>query len=486
MQVFVLALIGGLLFGASIPPCRLSPFAYLGLALLLIANMRQLRWEQSFLTAIVWGLSSSVLPIAFGIRISEAQGAVYPTDFEIWLITLAPFFNLALVVGVVATVAGKLWQSRFWRGSVWAFGITALGIIAERLTFLLPIPIHLAVTQANLRFLVLSIASFTGIWGISWFVWFVSAAIAETVTNRRTNLVTIVTVIVVLLLSALQFPFVAQVKGLHLFVAAIQNETEDPLIMLRSVLNSPTKDLPSLIVLPELSLGQETPSLRRQLRRILKEASVHDSFIVVGLEETDPPYNSAVLMSSKGEEILRYRKVHLFGAERWRYRKGHEVKAREGFGIAICFDTVFPDIVRELARQGAKVIAVPNHDPVVVGFLLHHLHAVFLPIRAAENRVSIVKADTKGLSQLIDCNGDVVAEAPLGKATVLKGWVAACSFNQSNFQTPYTRFGDWFVVLCAIIAVSLFITRLFGRGRMLQTNCRLVVQDNIPTKFPNH
>ncbi len=464
MRIFVLALIGGLLFGASIPPCRLSPFACLGLALLFIANMRQLRWEQRFLTAIIWGLSSSVFPIAFSIQIAKAQKAVYPTDFEIWLITLVPFLTLALVVGIVAAVAGKMWQSKFWSGSVWVFGTAALGIIAERLTFFLPIPIHLAVTQTNLRVLVLPIASFAGIWGISWFVWFVSAAIAEIVLNRRANLITISTVIIVLLLSTLQFPFVAQVKGQYLFVAAIQNETEEPLTMLRAVLNSRTRDLPSLIVLPELSLGQETPSLWRQLKQTLEEAGIHNLFIVAGMEETNPPYNSAVLMSGRGEEILRYRKVHLFGAERWRYRKGREVKARKGLGIAICFDTVFPNIVRKLARQGAKVIAVPNQDPVVIGFLLHHLHAAFLPIRAAENRVSIVKADSTGLSQLIDYNGNVVAEAPLGKAAVLKGQVFVRSFNQTNFQTPYNRFGDWFVVLCAIIAVSLFVAQFLGKG----------------------
>jgi apolipoprotein N-acyltransferase len=426
--------------------------------------MGQLRWEQRFLTAIVWGLSSSVFPIALSIHIAEAQRAVYPTDFEIWLLTLVPFLTLALVVGIVVAMAGKMWQSGFWKGSVWVFGTAALGIIAERLTFLLPIPIHLAVTQTNLRFLVLPIASFAGIWGISWFVWFVSAAIAEIVLSRRTNLVTIGTVIVALILSILQFSLTSRVKGHHLLVAAVQNESEDPLTMLKSMSSPQSGDLPSLVVLPELSLGQETPFLWEQLKRILKEAGVHGSFLVVGFEETDPPHNSAVLTNSEGEEILRYHKVHLFGAERWRYRKGSEVKAHEGFGIAICFDTVFPDIVRELARQGAKVIAVPNHDPVVVGFLLHHLHAAFLPIRAAENRVSIVKADSTGLSQLIDCSGNVVAEAPLGRATVLKGRVTVRAFSQANLQTPYTRFGDWFVVLCAIIAVSLFIAQ-FSRAK---------------------
>ncbi len=72
-------------------------------------------------------------------------------------------------------------------------------------------------------------------------------------------------------------------------------------------------------------------------------------------------------------------------------------------------------IVRRLAKQGAKVIAVPNFDPPVVGYLLHHLHAAFLPFRAVENRVAIAKADGTGLSQVFDRDGRCVAQAPLGQ-----------------------------------------------------------------------
>ncbi len=476
MLAFALALVGGLIFGASVPPCQLSPFSYLGLSLLFIANMREMHWEQRILAAIVWGLAVSIFPISFSIHIAKTQGATHSTDFSDWLLAIAPFLSLALVVGVVSSVAGKLWQSKFWQGSVWVFGSASLGVIAERLTFLLPLPLNLAVTQTDLRFLVLPVASFAGVWGISWFVWFVAAAIAEIALSRRTNFVTIGATVAVLLLSILSLPFVAPVSGHRLLVAAVQNESEDPLTMLRSVLKPQRKDLPSLIVLPELSLGRETTSLWQQLKRVFEEAKVHGVSVVVGLEENNPPHNSAVLMDSDGREILRYRKVHLFGTERWRYLRGREVKVKNGLGIAICFDIVFPDVVRKLARQGAKVIAVPNHDPVVVGFLLHHLHAPFFTIRAAENRVSIVKADTTGLSQLIDCDGSVVAEAPLGKSSVLKGEVTILSFSQADCQTLYTRFGDWFLILCAIIVVSLLFACFLNAGK----RCRATSQ-----KSPN-
>lgn len=427
-----------------------------------------LRWEQKALMAIIWGISASVLPIACSVHMAKAQGAIYPSDIQSWLLALAPFLSLALVVGAVAALVGKLWQGKFWKGSVWVFGTAALGIVAERLTFFLPLPLNLAVTQTNLQILVLPIASFAGVWGLSWFVWFVAAAIAEIASSRRMNFVTTGTIIAVLSLSILSFPLVSKVNGHNLFAAAIQNESEDPLKMLQAALKSREKGLPSLIVLPELSLGQETPLMWRQLKQVVDDAKIRNAFIVAGLEESNPSHNSAVLINSDGQEILRYRKVHLFGTEGWRYIKGREVKAADWLGIAICFDTVFPDVVHKLARQGAKVIAVPNHDPVAVGFLLHHLHASFFTIRAAENGVSIVKADTMGLSQLINCDGSVVAEAPLGKPVVLKGRVTIRTFSQANYQTLYTRLGDWFLVLCAIIAVSLFLARFFGEGKRIR------------------
>lgn len=194
-------------------------------------------------------------------------------------------------------------------------------------------------------------------------------------------------------------------------VALVQNCDEDPLSVAEKVSNV------ELILLPELALGQETPQMWESLRKLAQRIGAK---IVAGFEEPELPSNSATLVTSDGREVLRYRKIHLFGAERWRYKRGEEMKAWKELGVAICFDTVFPDVTRKLSRQGATLIAVPNHDPPVVGFLLHHLHADFLPIRAVENFACIVKADTFGLSQVIAPDGKVIAEAPLSQTTVLQ------------------------------------------------------------------
>jgi apolipoprotein N-acyltransferase len=449
MKALLLSVVGGLIFGASVPPCRWSVMAYLGLALLLIANSEQIRWEQRALCAILWGLAASVFPIAFSIRIAKIQGATYPVDFGTCLVTLAPFFLLSLVVGIVASISGKLWQTGFWRGFVWILGVSALGVIAERLTFFLPIPVQLAITQTPMRLTVLSLVSFFGVWFASWFVWFFAALIAEVLMSKRVDLAVLgsgIVLAIAILAPVLSPKFEKAVK-----VALVQPCFDDPLRMAKTVKNA------EIIVLPELALGQETDLMRKALS---ETAAKTGALIVAGLAETDPPYNAAVLVSPEGKELLRHRKIHLFGAERWRFRKGNEVKAHGEIGIAICFDTVFPDVVRELARQGAKIIAVPNTDPPSIGYLLHHLHAAFLPIRAIENDVAILKADLTGLSQVIEPDGRVVAEAPLDKPVVLEEKLRVV---RSTTTTPFTRFGDWFVYFCAIMAAVLLILGFAGR-----------------------
>ncbi len=443
MKALFLSVVGGLVFGASVPPCKWSVMAYLGLTLLLIANSEQIRWEQRALCAILWGLTALVLPIAFSIRIAKIQGATYPVDFGTCLVTLAPFFLLALVVGIVASISGKLWQIGFWRGFVWVLGVSALGVIAERLTFFFPMPVQLAVTQTPMHPIVQTPVSFFGIWFASWFIWFVAALIAEMLMSMKVNWVGI-GIASLAILSSLLFAFAPRTEGHTVRVALVQSHMDDPLSMAVKVKNA------DIIVLPELALGQETEFVRKQLSETAAKTGV---LIVAGLAETDPPYNAAILVSPDGKELLRHRKIHLFGAERWRFRKGSEVKAHGEVGIAICFDTVFPDVVRELARQGAKIIAVPNTDPPSIGYLLHHLHAAFLPIRAIENKVAIVKADLTGLSQVIEPNGRVVAEAPLDKPVVLEAKIRVIR----SPTTPFTRFGDWFVYFCAIMAAVLLI-----------------------------
>ena len=83
-------------------------------------------------------------------------------------------------------------------------------------------------------------------------------------------------------------------------------------------------------------------------------------------------HNTSVVFNRQGEEIARYRKIHLFdvttpdGAS---YKESATVKAGdlvvtydcEGvtFGCAICYDLRFPGLFQALAEKGAQVIALP-------------------------------------------------------------------------------------------------------------------------------
>ncbi len=440
-KVLLLSLFGGLLFGTAVPPCPLAPLGWIGVAPLLLANAQPIRWEQRILCALIWGIAAGIAPIAASILIAKRQGAGYPTDAASWVIACSPFLLLALVGGIVAALAGKIWAAGKWSGWQWALVVACAGVLVEWLSLWLPLPIQIAVTQS--RWLIFAaLAQLGGIWLVSWFVWFVNAAVAATCLQWRMDPVAIGIIAAFALLAFAAWRPAPQEtlweKRKSLTVALVQNDTGDPLAMAQTVRDA------QLVVLPELALGQETGSTQNQLSAIAKKL---DAFLVAGLEETQPPTNAAVLIASDGNEVLRHRKVHLFGAERWRYQKGREVKAYPPFGIAICFDMVFPDVARRLAQQGAKVLAVPNSDPLVVGYLLHHLHAAFLPFRALENRIVIAKADGTGLSQAFDIDGRCVAQALLGQPTVLYARVHP---SQDDSLTPYTRWGDWFVVLSAL------------------------------------
>jgi apolipoprotein N-acyltransferase len=90
-------------------------------------------------------------------------------------------------------------------------------------------------------------------------------------------------------------------------------------------------------------------------------------------------------------------------------------------------------------------------------------HLQIVRMRAAENERWIVRATNDGISGVVDPAGRVGVTLPENQeasARVGYGYVAE--------QTFYTRHGDWFVLLCALLAmVSLADALLPGRYRPL-------------------
>ena len=97
-----------------------------------------------------------------------------------------------------------------------------------------------------------------------------------------------------------------------------------------------------------------------------KVAKENDCYIIVGLPERDGHeiYNVSVMMGPDGKVAGKYRKVTLPREEiQQGISPGYEYpvfNTRFGkVGMMICYDVFFPEVARELAVNGAEVIAMP-------------------------------------------------------------------------------------------------------------------------------
>ena len=91
-------------------------------------------------------------------------------------------------------------------------------------------------------------------------------------------------------------------------------------------------------------------------------------------------FNTTVVFDPDGQEIARYRKMHLFDIvapdgtgyrESNTYGAGDEVVTYEADGVkvgcAICYDLRFPDLFWKLREQGAEVIFLPSAFTLATG-----------------------------------------------------------------------------------------------------------------------
>jgi apolipoprotein N-acyltransferase len=189
-------------------------------------------------------------------------------------------------------------------------------------------------------------------------------------------------------------------------------------------------------------------------------------------------YNSGALVSPGGEWTSRYDKAHLvpFGE----YVPFKRVFAFAGgltkevgdfspgmsrapldaggtkLGVFICYESIFPDEIRQSAAQGAQVFVNISNDGWYGDSGAYAQHLKQARMRAVENARWLLRDTNTGVTASIDPYGRVVASVPRKIRTALDAPYAL-----SNETTFYTRHGDWFAYACAIIClVALFIRPL--------------------------
>jgi apolipoprotein N-acyltransferase len=187
-------------------------------------------------------------------------------------------------------------------------------------------------------------------------------------------------------------------------------------------------------------------------------------------------FNSAALVSPQGQWNGRYDKVHLvpFGEylpfpqlfgfaggltkEVGEFQHGQSHAPLDAgdqrLGLFICYESIFPDEVRQGPLQGAQVLVNISNDGWYgdSGAWAQHLQQT--EMRAIENDRWLLSATNTGKTASIDPFGRIVASAPRKIRTAL-----VAPYAPITGTTFYTRYGDWFAYLCAIISIGAVVVR---------------------------
>jgi 5-aminopentanamidase len=133
-------------------------------------------------------------------------------------------------------------------------------------------------------------------------------------------------------------------------------------------------------------------------------AARHGIVIVGGFCERDRagrPRNSAAVLDPGGVRCV-YRKAHLWDREQLIFVAGSEPApvietTACVLGVAICYDSFFPEMMRALAVAGAELIAVPMNSPVLDAPTAPlPIEAVLALASAHVNSVFVAQADRSG------------------------------------------------------------------------------------------
>lgn len=244
-----------------------------------------------------------------------------------------------------------------------------------------------------------------------------------------------------------------------------------------------------LIVWPESPAPFQTndPLFRNAISETAQRAGTWMVVGAIGIPQAtnhseQAVYNSAALVAPSGEWDARYDKVHLvpFGEylpfpklfsfaggltkEVGEFEHGNSRSPLDAgnarLGVFICYESIFPDEVRQFANAGAQVLVNISNDGWYGDSGAYAQHLNQTRMRAIENDSWILSATDTGVTGSIDPWGRLVARVPRKERIAL-----VAPYALTSVTTFYTRHGDWFAYACAIISLGALSARFAIRTK---------------------
>ncbi|MEE2876406.1 MAG: apolipoprotein N-acyltransferase [Candidatus Neomarinimicrobiota bacterium] len=481
-----LALLSGILLGLSFPPLKLGFLAWFGLVPLLRALLLARPWR--------------------GALLSFLSGLVMNALALHWLV-----FNVGAPLNVTSAslVAASLYLAIFWGlfGSVFVFshsrtgaGLLLMPGLLVGMEFLMSLGpmgfpwVSLATTQTD-YLPVIQLVEWTGTVGISFWLVTVNILLYDLFILPRAHRP-------YLLSEAFFFVVCIWLVG-YVRLITLKNDDYDKAIsisivqpnvgphekwdpknkdrifaQLDSLYMLASKSGPNLIIWPEAATPAFLTKDYRRLAQVRQRIRQTGIPLLTGtvdwkITENRKNYYNSVAMISEDGDIPIYHKNQLVPMGEFNpfvrqlplseeLNLGHYSRGREmtvfklgdsSFASIICFESVFPRLVRQLTREGAQFLVVVVNDGWYGKSAELYQHKAIARLRAIEHRYPVVRSANTGISTVIDKAGREVASLGIGETGVI-----TASIVPSEGETFYHRWGDW-LVLVSMLSLALFGVR---------------------------
>ena len=303
----------------------------------------------------------------------------------------------------------------------------------------------------------IQIADLTGVYGVSFLIAWVNAAAAFAIVERRPHGRAIAPLAAgaLLVLAALAYGVGASTAGPPSLRTAPRpscRETSPSRSRRRCSRGSfarATSNLPvpslrgtiDLAVLPESpapTLYQHDAGYRDAMRALASRfrlGLIFNNTRVAGSGPDAQYYNSAYVVSARGDDAGRYDKVHLvpFGEyvplarvfffaqsitkDVSAFTPGEAVEpiSLEGHsvGLSICFESIFPELIRRSTRLGGELLVNLTNDGWYGATAAPYQHLAMARWRAVENRRFLLRAANSGISAVVAPTGRIEARTAL-------------------------------------------------------------------------
>lgn len=511
---FLLSIISAILLILAYPGFNLEFLAWIALIPLFFA-LENKNLKQRFITGYIFGII-----FYSGILYWLANVTIPGTIVLIFLLSFAPAIFCSLYLKLIPPSAGsrRISSGETSYGKTYnlllLFAVPAAWVITEYLTTHLFTGFpwaFLGYTQ-YLNLPIIQISDITGACGVSFVIVFVNYCIYKVFRSPEKKIYAVCGISAVILCCFYGFYRLNQNYITRpLKIAVIQgnipqelkwDENYEKFILDKYELLTleAVKDNPALIIWPETSV----PGLLEEeyiFDRIMNLVKSIDIDLLVGtVRRIDSKfYNSATLISKKGEILDSYDKIHLVPLGEYipfekyapwfrniidkpigDFEFGREFKLLKikteqtstsdrsivkdiyfyKFGVLICFEDIFPNLAREFVKKGALFLVNMTNDAWFGKTSAPYQHLQSSVFRAVENRVPVVRSTNTGISCFINQKGEIKGSVRRDGKEIFIDGLEQSEIYSIKRSTIYTRFADWFSYLCFAIFIISLLKRL--------------------------